>query len=153
MKRLGSSGKAITLAIAIVLGVLLCYLALGPGLYYWKENVRHDEAGALSGLEALHTIEMNYKSEHGAYVADFAALGMPQGAYAHDGKLTFNEGYYFEFANVTRDDFGRVTDFCIRARPVEIRWGSHRNYIVDAAGNIHVTTENRPATIQDRNAR
>jgi hypothetical protein len=73
------------------------------------------------------------------------------GAFSHDNKLTWNQGYVYEFSNVFRDASGRVTDFCITARPFIYKMGSQRNFLIDASGDIYVTTENRPATIRDRN--
>jgi hypothetical protein len=149
IKRLGLPRVAI-----IVIGFLLCvplvYVGAGMGVYYWKEHAAHFEAGAIASLEGLSTIERNYRFQKGAYSAEFEELGVPLGAFSHANQLTWNAGYVYEFSNVSRDPSGRVTDFQIIARPIVYKRGSKRNYLMDQAGNVYVTTENRPATLRDQ---
>jgi hypothetical protein len=76
IKRLGRSRIAI-LVLGFLIGVPLCYVGVGLAAYYWKERVEHFEPGAVSSLEALHTIESNYKSGTGVYSVDFEELGIP----------------------------------------------------------------------------
>jgi hypothetical protein len=137
--------------LGLLLGVPLCYVGAGVGLSYWKENLKHFESGAISCLEALYSMERSYKSENGVYSVDFEELGVPLGAFSHNNKLTWNQGYVYEFSNVLRDASGRVTDFRITARPFIYKMGSRRSFLIDTLGDIHVTTENRPATVRDRN--
>ena len=148
--RFGRPGKVIVVALGTLFGVFLCYVGLGMGLYYWKENVKHFESGALLSLEALCTMEGNYKSHNGAYSGDFEELGLLLGSFAHDNKLTWNQEYFYEFSNVSRDASGRVTDFCITARPFIYKRSSHRSFLLDQSCNIYMTTENRPASTRDR---
>jgi hypothetical protein len=139
------------LVIGFLVGVPLCYVGFGMALYYWKENTKHFEPGAISCLEALYSMERNYKSAKGEYSVNFEELGIPLGAFSHDNRLTWNEGYFFEFSNVSRDASGRVTDFAINARPFVYERRSRRNFLIDTLGDVYETTEHRPATIRDRN--
>jgi len=138
------------LAFGLLLAVALCYSGAGMVAYYWKERLEHFEPGAISSLEALCSMEGNYRSQKGEYSVDFEQLSVPLGAFSHDNKLTWNEGYVYEFSNVSRDASGRVTDFGITARPFIYKRGTKRNFLMDSSENIYVTSENRPATIRDQ---
>jgi hypothetical protein len=54
----------ILLLVLLVVGVG-AYFLVGGAVYYWKEKVHHYEAGAVSRLFALHTVEENYRKDHG----------------------------------------------------------------------------------------
>lgn len=140
------------LALYLIAGIgllFLCYIAIGAGLYYWKEYFPHYEAGAVASLEALYTMEENFKSEKGGYAGTFDELGAPLGARIQGNQLRWDEGYVFEFSAIRRDSLGKVTEYWITARPVAYKSGSRRNYLIDQNGTIHYTVQNRPATPRD----
>jgi hypothetical protein len=119
-------------------GALLGYLALGPGLFYWKESVHHYKSGAESDLLALHTIEENYKRDHGGYAGTFSQLGVPMGAQLDGNALSWDGGpYRFRFTGTAGDGKRNLLGYSIEARPVS---GSSRRYPVlriDQSGSIH----------------
>jgi hypothetical protein len=135
--------------LGILLGVVLCLAGAMAGLFYWKESMPHYEAGALAELMAFHAIEGNYWSDKKTFSANFLDLDIPMGAHASANRLSFDEGYVFEFSNVVRDASGKVADYSITARPVEYKWRTKRSYLLDSAGDIFATNEHRPATIHD----
>jgi hypothetical protein len=135
--------------LGILLGVVLCLAGAMAGLFYWKESMPHYESGALAELMAFHAIEGSYWSDKKMFSANFLELDIPMGARANANQLTFNEGYVFEFSNVVRDASGKVTDYCMIARPVEYKWRTKRSYLLDSEGKIFATDEHRPATIHD----
>lgn len=136
--------------LGLLLGVVLCLAGAMAGLFYWKESMPHYEAGALAELMAFHAIEGNYWSDKKMFSANFLDLDIPRGAHANATRLSFDEGYVFEFSNVVRDASGKVTDYSITARPVEYKWRTKRSYLLDSDGDIFATDEHRPATIHDQ---
>ncbi len=136
--------------LALLLGIGLFLVAAGAAFLYWKESMPHYEAGVLAELMALHTVEGNYFSDKKTYSANFLELDIPMGAHASANRLSFDEGYVFEFSNVVRDSSGKLTDHSMIARPVEYKRGTTRNYLLESDGDIFATDEHRPATIHDR---
>jgi hypothetical protein len=137
--------------LALLLGIALFLVAAGAAFLYWKESMPHYEAGALAELMALHTVEGNYLSDKKTYSASFLELDIPMGAHASANRLSFDEGYVFEFSNVVRDASGKVTDYSMIARPVEYKWRTKRSYLLNSDGEIFATDQHRPATIHDEN--
>jgi hypothetical protein len=137
--------------LALLLGIALFLVAAGAAFLYWKESMPHYEAGALAELMALHTVEENYLSDKKTYSASFLELDIPMGAHASANRLSFDEGYVFEFSNVVRDASGKVTDYSMIARPVEYKWRTKRSYLLNSDGEIFAADQHRPATIHDEN--
>jgi hypothetical protein len=148
LMRRGVAGLVVW-TLGILLGVVACLAGATAGLFYWKESMRHYEAGALAELMAFHAIEGNYWSDKKTFSANFLDLDIPTGAHASANRLSFDEGYVFEFSNVVRDSSGRITDYSMIARPVEYKWRTKRSYLLDSDGDIFATDEHRPATIRD----
>lgn len=130
--------------------ILLGSIVFGAAIYYWKEYTPHFEAGALSSLRALHTMQENYKTEKGFYAASFHEMGIPLGATLHGGVLTWSDGYEYQLGEVSKDGSGRVIAYSIAARPTRYKTGSKKSYLLDPDGTIFTTTENRPANRSDR---
>jgi hypothetical protein len=137
--------------LGILLGVVLCLASAMAGLFYWKESMPHYEAGALAELMNFHVIEGNYWWDKKTFSASFLDLDIPMGAHTSANRLSFDEGYVFEFSNVVRDASGKVADYSMTARPVEYKWRTKRSYLLDSDGEIFATDEHRPATIHDEN--
>jgi hypothetical protein len=135
--------------VAIVVSLPLGYLATGEALYYWKEHAHHYEAGAISALMALHTIQENYRTDHGSYAGDFAQLGMPLGAGLERDLLTWGGPYRYRMDVVERNKTGAVVAYCVQARPVRYSRGNRTSYFMDRTGRIHLTSADRAAVIND----
>ena len=98
-------------AVVCVIG----FLALGGGVYYWKENVHHYASGAKSELLALHTMQENYRADHGRYASNFSELGVPLGARVHGDVLEWDGPYQMRFTRLLRDQNNNVTHYTIQA--------------------------------------
>ena len=96
---------------------LIAYLAWGGGLYFWKEHFHHYKAGAKSDLLALHTMQENYRIDHGRYANNFAELGVPQGARLQGDALHWDGPYHMRFTGLVRDQSGAVVHYTIEAKP------------------------------------
>jgi hypothetical protein len=90
----GDLRRRVAILSAVLFGcVLVGYFAIGGGVYFWKEYSHHYEAGAVSSLFALHTMQENYKNDHGSYASTFSELGLPLGANLN-GDLLIWDGPY-----------------------------------------------------------
>lgn len=101
------------LLVAIVVGI--GYLAIGGGVYFWKEHVHHYPSGARAELLALHTMQENYRADHGRYASNFSELGIPLGAHVQDGVLVWDGPYRLRFTRLLRDPNGNVVHHTIQA--------------------------------------
>ena len=134
----------------LAMGLVACFFVAGPLIYYWKEHQRHYEAGALSSLQALHTMQVNYMGEKGTYAESFVRLGVPLGASLGGDDLKWGGGYSYRICDVQRDSGGRVIAYSISARPLRYQIGSKKSYLEDQTGTIFMTGENRAASRQDK---
>jgi len=139
----------VRLYVIVACAVLLGYLAIGEGIYYWKESVHHYEAGALSGLYALQTIQDNYRNDHGSYATTFSQLGLPLGAKLSGDFLVWESGYRYQIIDTATDALGTVGRYRIESRPITYSYRSRRSFLMDQSGAIHFTSENRRATVAD----
>ena len=130
-------------------GLVAGYFALGWGIYYWKEYVHHYEAGAESDLLALHTIQENYKQDHGSYAGTFSQLGVPLGARLNSDALIWSGPYVFRIVGIAQNQDGSVVEYSINARPLTYSSNSKRSYLMDRNGIIHFTSRDRDATKED----
>lgn len=144
--------KTAVVSAALVCATFFCFV-LGWGVYYWKEYTHHYESGAVAGLFALHTIQENYRKDHGSYAGTFSQLGLPLGARLNSDVLSWNGPYGYRIIGNLQDQAGAVLDYSIDARPVTYRIGSRRSYLMDSNGNIHFTSMNRGATREDPSLR
>jgi len=142
--------KIATLCVVLFVGVLAGYFALGWGIYYWKEYVHHYESGAESELLALHTIQENYKKDHGSYAGTFSQLGVPLGAKLNSDALIWSGPYVFRIVGIVQNQDGSIVEYSIDARPVTYSSNSKRSYLMDQTGMIHFTTRNRDAVNGDQ---
>jgi len=101
----------LVVAVVCVVG----YLAIGSGVYFWKENVHHYASGARSGLLALHTMQENYRADHGRYASNFSELGVPLGAHVQDDVLLWDGPYRMRLTRLLRDQNGNVAHYTIQA--------------------------------------
>ena len=136
--------------VLLAIGLVACFLVLGPLIYYWKEYTKHYEAGALSSLQALHTMQENYMAEKGTYAESFVRLGVPLGASLRGDDLNWGAAYFYRIYDVQRDIRGRVTGYSISARPLRYHIGSKKSYLEDQTGTIFMTAENRAASRHDK---
>lgn len=148
----GSSLRRIAVLCAVFfVCALVGYFAIGEGVYYWKEHVHHYESGAVARLFALHTMQENYKKDHGSYASMFSQLGLPLGASLNGDLLTWDGGpYRYQIARTMHNQVGSVVEYYIAARPIAYSNESKRSYLMDQAGIIHFTTMNREALIGDQ---
>jgi hypothetical protein len=145
--------KTALVSAALFLGAVFLYFALGWGVYYWKEYPPHYESGAVSDLFALHTIQENYRKDHGSYAGTFSQLGLPLGARLNSDVLSWKGPYGYRIIGDLQDQAGAVVDYSIEARPVTYGIGSKRSYLMDSSGNIHFTSMKRGATREDPSLR
>jgi len=129
--------------------VLLACVAIGEGMYYWKESVHHYEAGALSGLYALQTLQNSYRNDHGSYATTFSQLGLPLGAKLSGDFLVWDRGYRYQIIDTVTDALGTVGRYRIESRPIMYSYRSRRSFLMDETGAIHFTSKNRRATFTD----
>ena len=141
--------RRVILCTALFVGAVSVYFALGWGVFYWKEYTHHYEAGVVAELFALHTMQENYKNDHGSYAGTFSELGTPLGAKLNSDLLTWNGPYRFPIIQVVRDRNGAVLEYCIEARHMTYTRGSERSYLMEYNGTIHFTSVNRHATMED----
>ena len=132
------------------MALVACFLVMGPLIYYWKEYTKHYEAGALSSLQALHTMQENYMAEKGTYAESFVRLGVPLGASLRGDDLNWGAGYSYRMYDVQRDLRGRVIGYSISARPLRYHVGSRKSYLEDQTGTIFMTGEDRAASRHDK---
>jgi hypothetical protein len=125
------------------------YFALGGGVYYWKEYTHHYESGAVSDLFALHTMQENYKKDHGSFAGTFSQLGLPLGARLNSDVLSWDGAYGYRIIGIVQNQNGAVLEYSIDARPVKYSPGSKRSYLMDHNRIIHFTSVNRGATKED----
>jgi hypothetical protein len=145
--------KPAIVSAALFVGAVSLYFVLGWGVYYWKEYAHHYESGAVANLLALHTIQENYRKDHGSYAGAFSQLGLPLGARLNSDVLSWNGPYGYRIIGGLQDQAGAVLDYSIDARPVTYRVGSKRSYLMDSSGKIHFTSMNRGATREDQSLR
>lgn len=143
------SRRRVTLWAVLLVCVVSGYFALGWGVYYWKEYAHHYESGAVSDLFALHTMQENYKKDHGSYAGTFAQLGLPLGARLKSDVLTWNGPYIYRIIGVVQNQDGTVLEYSVDARPVTYSPNSKRSYLMDHKGIIHFTSINRGAKKED----
>ncbi|HJX85225.1 MAG TPA: hypothetical protein VJ723_12855 [Candidatus Angelobacter sp.] len=141
--------KWITVIMLAVGSISLGSIVLGAAIYCWKEYTPHFEAGALSSLRALQTMQENYKTEKGFYAGSFNELGVPLGAKLRGSVLTWDNGYKYQLSELSNDRSGRAIAYSIAARPIHYKGGSKKSYLMDQAGTVFTTTENRPANRSD----
>jgi hypothetical protein len=143
--------RKIAMVCAVLLVCIVGYFALGWGVYYWKEYVHHYESGAVSDLFALHTMQENYKKDHGSFAGTFSQLGLPLGASLNGDLLTWGRGpYRYRIAWTARDQTGNVVEYRIAARPIAYSNESKRSFLMDQTGMIHFTAMNRDAVSGDQ---
>lgn len=141
--------RGVVISALLLVCVLSGYFALGWGIYYWKEYTHHYESGAVSELFGLHTLQENYKEDHGSYAGTFSQLGVPVYARLNSDVLTWDGSYEYRITGVVQNRDGTVLDYCIEARPRTYSRGSKRSFLMDQSGRIHHTSENRHATKED----
>lgn len=113
--------------------------AIGGGVYYWKEYVHPYESGAVAGLFALHTMQENYKKDHGSYASRFPQLGLPRGASLNGDLLTWDGGpYRYRIVWAVRNQTGSVVEYYIAARPIAYSNESKRSYFLEDANSIQI---------------
>src|SRR6266481_3911112 len=127
------SRRAVIVCGVIFVCTLAGYLALGGAVYYWKERVPHYESGAVSALFALHTIQENYKTDHGLYASTFSQLGLPIGATLDGGLLCWDGPYRYRLSRINPNPTGRAEEYSIEARPIKYARGARRSYLMDQA--------------------
>jgi hypothetical protein len=138
----------VILLISVLLGVG-AYLSFGRAVYYWKEHFHHYESGVTSGLFALHTMQENYRKDHGTYADSFAQLGVPLGAELAGDSLVWSGPYRFSLIGIVHSQTGSVQDYRIEARPIEYSDRCKRSFLMDSTGYVHFTVENREARLSD----
>jgi hypothetical protein len=141
--------RKIMIALLVLVVGVSAYFLVGGAVYYWKENVHHYEAGVVARLFALHTMQENYRKDHGTYAGSFAELGVPLGARLERDSLTWDGPYRFRVIDVVRSQAGSVQDYQIEARPLQYSNQSKRSFLLESSGNIHFTVDNRKATSAD----
>ena len=144
------SRRRVTLWAVLLVCVVSGYFALGWGVYYWKEYAHHYESGAVSDLFALHTMQENYKKDHGSYAGTFSQLGVPLGAKLNSDALIWSGPYVFRIVGIVQNQDGSIVEYSIDARPVTYSSNSKRSYLMDQTGMIHFTTRNRDAVNGDQ---
>jgi hypothetical protein len=144
-----STRKRVILSAVLLVCAISVYFALGWGVYYWKEYTHHYESGAVSDLFALHTMQENYRNDHGSYAGTFSQLGLPLGARLNSDVLTWNGPYGFRIIGIVQNQAGAVLEYSIDARPMTYSPKSKRSYLMDYHGIIHFTSTNRRATSDD----
>jgi hypothetical protein len=108
--------KTLTRFVLVGATCLIAFLVLGGGLYFWKEHAHHFKAGAKSHLLALHTMQENYRTDHGRYANNFAELGVPLGARLQGDALHWDGPYHMRFTRMFRDQNGAVVHYTIEAK-------------------------------------
>jgi len=144
-----AGSRRVTVILIAIAILLVGYFLVGGAVYYWKERVPHDEAGAISSLSALHTMENNYKDEHGSFAASFAQLGIPLGAKLSGDVLTWNGSYCYRIVHVIYNSADKATDYQIDSRPSKYQYGSKHSYLMESTGAVHFTVDRRDATGKD----
>jgi hypothetical protein len=142
--------RGVVLSAVLLVCAVSGYFALGWGIYYWKEYTHHYEAGAVSSLFALHTMQENYKKDHGSYAGTFSQLGVPSDAKLDSDVLTWDGPYHYRIIEVVENQHGTILEYFIDARPTTYARGSKRSYLMDQDGTIYFTSANRNATKRDR---
>jgi hypothetical protein len=133
----------------IALALVIAFACVGEGIYFWKEHVHHPEAGALSGLEALYTMQLNYQHDHGRYAESFQELGAPLGAVVTGQTLDWKGGYLYTLYPIRRDWSDEITRYIITARPQKYGLWSEKSFSVDNLGTLRYTNENRAPNERD----
>ena len=110
-QRVGTVFWLLIVAVVCVVG----YLAIGSGVYFWKEHVHHYASWARSELLALHAMQENYRADHGRYASNFSELPIPLGAQVQDDVLLWNGPYRMRFTRLLRDQNGNVVRYTIQA--------------------------------------
>jgi hypothetical protein len=140
--------RIVLVLLLLAVGGISAYFLVGGAVYYWKENVHHYQAGAISSLFALHTMEENYKKDHGTYPGSFEEPGVPLAARLDGDSLIWNGPYRFRVMDV-RSQTGLVQHYRIEARPDQYSYQSRRSFLMDSTGHVHFTPQNREATFSD----
>lgn len=104
----------------------------------------------MSCLFALHTMQDNFRHDHGSYADSFEQLGVPLGAKLSGDTLTWNGPYPYRIVNVERSNNGTAEQYSIDARPSEYSRGSKQSFLMDYTGFIHFTDEDRGAARTDQ---
>ncbi len=144
-----SRRRTVIASIVLLACAVSGYFALGWGVYYWKEYAHHYESGAISDLFALHTMQENFRKDHGSYAGTFSQLGLPLGARLNSDALTWNGPYLYRIIGIVQSPSGEVLGYSIDARPAKYTSSSKRSYLMDHNGAIHFTSTNRGANKED----
>ncbi len=144
-----SRRKRLLFFLVIGLCGLLGYFGVGYAVYYWKEYTHHYESGVVAELFALHTMQNNYRQDHGSYASTFSQLGLPLGARLEGEVMTWNGPYRLRITRPLRDPTGSVLEYWIEARPIQYSAKSRRSFLMDHEGLIHFTSSDREATPAD----
>jgi hypothetical protein len=129
--------QSLIIASLLLASAFVGYVALGPGLYFWKEHAQHYESGARSSLLALHSMQLNYKQDHGEYASAFSQLGVPLGAKLDGDALSWGGPYRLRITQTVRNESGRVVEYSIEARPSPGFAEKYPILRIDEAGEIH----------------
>jgi hypothetical protein len=142
-----STGKIVLIWVTVVVVVAV-------GLYAFIWYVLPERAGNQSraGVEARvldslgefqTTLENFARAEGGRYPDSAEALGAPGRLAARNA---LGVGYTLQYTPGPADADGAVRNYGLSARPD--RYG-FRSFYTDQSRAVHVTSENRPATLQD----
>ncbi|MBV9074821.1 MAG: hypothetical protein JOZ10_14425 [Acidobacteria bacterium] len=143
------SRRKVVSCLFVLLALVGTYFAAAGALYYWKESVPHYESGVIGRLFALHTMQENYRRDHGSYAASFAELGVPLGAELAGDSLIWGGPYRFRLLNVVGNQAGSIQEYWIEARPIHYSHGTKRSFLMNVTGYIHVTVKDRNAEPTD----
>ena len=151
------SAAALVVSCALVLTGLVIHISRGRQGF--------PEASAASTLRAIHQAQVTYASTypHKGYSISLAVLdappqgkertenaadlmGPPQGP---DLATGLKAGYRFTYIPGPFDLKGRITGYCVIARPLKYDPPGVRSFYIDESGVLRATSEDRAATAQD----
>lgn len=129
-----------------------------PDLYYSSRHSR--EAEAVRALRKINSAEESYSRTYPlGFSPSLAALRPPSnGAAPSAAAAGLIEGdlaagtkseYAFRYTHDAPDPTGKITSYTATATPAHAACTQWKRFFIDQTGAIHVTTENRSATVGD----
>lgn len=133
-------------------GILLGIIGFGLWGFLWyvmpaqhSDASRVAEARVASAMNGLHAVLMSYSAAQpgGSFPNSLEPLGNP----ARDAlQFAQAEGYQIQYTPAPPGVDGAIRTYVLQARPGNF---GYRSFYSDESGQLHVTRENRAATVQD----
>jgi hypothetical protein len=147
---------------ALALLAITALLALVIPDLLWQESRRaRESASAVASLRTIQKAEAAYADTfHSGYSPALSALGPPPiGAQASASAADLisrdlaggsYSGYRFTYSAGKVHTAGQIRTYTVDARPLEKGKAERPSLLTDQSGVIHITEQDRPATLADR---